>query len=71
MDGQPFVIPGGPLVPVAACVAVVWLFYETVSGKDGGEQLKGMIIALAVIFALYGLRALRNKLWPQTTVTAK
>jgi len=49
----------------------VWLFYETVSGKDGGDQLKGMIVALAVIFALYGLRALRFKLWPPSTATAK
>jgi amino acid transporter len=71
MDGQPFVIPGGPLVPIAACVAIAWLFYETVTGKDGGDQLKGMVIALAIIFALYGLRAFRNKLWPQTTVPAK
>lgn len=67
-DGQPFVIPGGPLVPIATLLAVAWLFFET--ARDG-KQLKGMIIALAVIFALYGLRALRNKLWPQTTVTAK
>ena len=71
MDGQPFVIPGGPLVPIAALVAIVWLFYETVTGKDGGDQLKGMIVALVVIFALYGLRALRFKLWPASTAAAK
>jgi basic amino acid/polyamine antiporter, APA family len=67
-DGQPFVIPGGPLVPIATLFAVAWLFFET--ARDG-KQLKGMIIALAVIFTLYGLRALRNKFWPQTTVPAK
>jgi basic amino acid/polyamine antiporter, APA family len=71
MDGQPFMIPGGPLVPIAALVAIVWLFFETVSGKDGGDQLKGMIVALVVIFALYGLRALRFKLWPPSTVPVK
>ena len=38
MDGQPFVIPGGPLVPIAACVAIAWLFFET--ARDGG-QFKG------------------------------
>lgn len=70
-DGQPFVIPGGPLVPIAACVAIAWLFYETINGKDGGDQLKSMLIALAVIFALYGLRALRFKLWPPSTAPAK
>jgi basic amino acid/polyamine antiporter, APA family len=71
MDGQPFVIPGGPLVPIAACVAIVWLFYETVTGKDGGDQLKGMIIALLVIFALYGLRALRLRFWSPSVATEK
>jgi amino acid transporter len=59
MDGQPFIIPGGPLVPIAACAAVAWLFFET--ARDG-KQFKGMVIALAVIFALYGLRALRLRL---------
>ena len=37
MDGQPFVIPGGPLVPIAACAAIAWLFFET--ARDG-EQFK-------------------------------
>jgi basic amino acid/polyamine antiporter, APA family len=62
MDGQPFVIPGGPLVPIAACGAIVWLFYETVTGEGGGDQLKGMVVALAIIFALYALRTLRHRL---------
>jgi basic amino acid/polyamine antiporter, APA family len=59
MDGRPFVIPGGPLVPIAAIVAVAWLFFET--ARDG-KQFYGLVIALAIIFALYGLRALRLKL---------
>jgi APA family basic amino acid/polyamine antiporter len=65
-DGEPFVIPGGPLVPIAACAAIAWLFFETINGQDGGDQLKSMVIALAIIFALYGLRALRLKLRPAT-----
>jgi amino acid transporter len=60
-DGQPFVIPGGPLVPIAACVAIAWLFFET--ARDG-KQFKGLVVALAVIFVLYGLRALRLKYEP-------
>ena len=68
MDGQPFIIPGGPLVPIAAMLAVSWLFFET--ARDG-EQFWGMVIALAVIFTLYGLRALRIKLRPPATATAK
>jgi amino acid transporter len=70
-DGQPFVIPGGPIVPIAACVAITWLFYETVTGKDGSDQLKGMVIALLVIFALYGLRALRLRFWSPATAAEK
>ena len=29
-DGEPFLAPGGPLVPIAACLSLAWLFYETV-----------------------------------------
>ena len=67
-DGEPFVLPGGPTIPIAAILAVTWLFYET--ARDG-TQFYALLIALAVIFVLYGLRALRHKLWPQTAVTAK
>ena len=35
-DGDPFVIPGGPVVPVLACSAVVWLGFETVRNEDEG-----------------------------------
>jgi basic amino acid/polyamine antiporter, APA family len=60
-DGQPFVIPGGPLVPVLACIAVVWLGVETVRNEaEGGmSQLYAMLVTLAIIFVLYGARALR------------
>jgi len=58
MDGQPFIIPGGPTVPIAACLAIAWLFFET--ARDG-KQFYGLLIALAVIFVLYGLRAWRMK----------
>ena len=57
-DGEPFVIPGGPVVPVLACIAVAWLFFET--ARDG-TQLRALLIALAIIFALYGLRAMRRR----------
>jgi APA family basic amino acid/polyamine antiporter len=60
-DGDPFVIPGGPIVPVLACVAVVWLGIETVRNeREGGiTQLYAMLVTLAIIFAIYGARALR------------
>lgn len=61
-DGEPFVIPGGPLVPVLACIAVVWLGFETVRNEaEGGiSQLYALIVALGIILALYGLRRLRR-----------
>jgi amino acid transporter len=62
-DGDPFVIPGGPLVPVLACFAVVWLGFETVRNEDEGgiTQLYAMVIALAIIFVLYFIRSLRYR----------
>jgi amino acid transporter len=56
-DGEPFKTPGGPLVPIAACFAIAWLFYETADGS----QFYALLIALAIIFTLYGIRTLRRK----------
>jgi APA family basic amino acid/polyamine antiporter len=56
-EGEPFLAPGGPLVPIAACASIAWLFYETV---DRG-QLVALAIVLAIIFALYGIRYWRLK----------
>ncbi len=58
-DGEPFVIPGGPIVPVLACLSIAWLFFET--ARDG-TQLYALLIALAIILALYGLRAWRRRI---------
>ncbi|MGH8176946.1 MAG: APC family permease [Steroidobacter sp.] len=55
-DGEPFLSPGGALVPIAACLSIAWVFYETVER----DQLIALLIVLAVIFALYGLRARRT-----------
>ncbi|HEY0685053.1 MAG TPA: amino acid permease [Steroidobacter sp.] len=60
-DGEPFLAPGGPLVPIAACLSIAWLFRETVT-KD---QFVALLIVLALVFALYFLRAWRLKV--QTT----
>ena len=57
-DGEPFLIPGGALVPVAACLSIAWLFFET--ARDG-TQLYALLLALAIIFALYAIRALRRR----------
>ncbi len=62
-DGDPFVIPGGPLVPVLACIAVVWLGFETIRNEaEGGiTQLYALLVTFAMIFTLYGIRAVRLK----------
>lgn len=56
-DGAPFEAPGGSLVPIAACVAIGWVFVETVKL----EQFLALVAVLAVIFALYGVRAWRAR----------
>jgi APA family basic amino acid/polyamine antiporter len=61
-DGEPFLAPGGALVPIAACVSIAWLFYETVTMK----QFLWLAGVLALIVALYGVRALRLRKAPVT-----
>jgi amino acid transporter len=56
-DGEPYLTPGGPLVPIAACLSLAWLFYETVTR----DQFIALIIVLAVVFALYLMRSWRLK----------
>jgi amino acid transporter len=54
-DGAPFLAPGGALVPIAACLSIAWLFYETVTL----EQFLWLVGVLALIITLYAVRALR------------
>jgi len=54
-DGEPFLAPGGPLVPIAACLSLAWLFYETVRL----DQFIALMIVLAVTLVLYGIRSVR------------
>jgi amino acid transporter len=56
-DGEPFLTPGGPLIPIATCVSIAWLFYETVTF----EQFSALAIVLVLVFVLYGLRTWRLK----------
>ncbi|HEX7115650.1 MAG TPA: APC family permease [Steroidobacter sp.] len=54
-DGDPFEPPGGPLIPIAACVGIAWVFIETAQPM----QLAWLIGVLALIFVLYWLRMWR------------
>jgi amino acid transporter len=55
-DGEPFVLRGGPLIPLATCVAIAWLFYETA----GQRELVALGIVVLVALILYGIRRLRS-----------
>jgi basic amino acid/polyamine antiporter, APA family len=52
--GRPFVLPGGPLVPVLACVVVLWLL----SGATAPElaMTGGAVVVAALLFVLRALR---------------
>jgi len=54
--GDPFLIPGGPAVPLAACVLNVGLIFET--GKP--LELIGLGALAAIAVLLYAVRALRG-----------
>jgi len=51
-DGQPWVIPGGALIPIAACAANGWLICATATRHDG----IGLIIVVAAASLLFALR---------------
>jgi amino acid transporter len=55
MAGEPFRIPGGPIVPALATASVVWLLWETVTRREIAAV--GLVLVLAI--AAYVIRALR------------
>jgi basic amino acid/polyamine antiporter, APA family len=55
-DGTPFTPPGGAMVNVAACIAVVCVFFETVERT----QFLWLVGVLVLICALYALRRIRR-----------
>lgn len=61
-DGEPFLAPGGAAVPIATCLSIAWLFYETVTL----EQFVWLAGVVALIVALYAIRALRLRKSPAT-----
>jgi basic amino acid/polyamine antiporter, APA family len=53
--GTPFVVPGGPLVPIAACLVSAWLLAQA-SGREWA--ITGATLAVAA--GIYALRATRR-----------
>jgi amino acid transporter len=58
-DGEPFLAPGGALVPIAACLSLAWLFYETVTLKQF-LWLVGVLVLIVLIYAARSLRLRRS-----------
>jgi APA family basic amino acid/polyamine antiporter len=54
--GRPFVLPGGPLVPLLACVVVLWLLSRATAPELA--MTGGAVVVAALLF---GLRALRTR----------
>ena len=57
-NGNPFVAPGGPLVPLLTCVAIGWMLAETATRLEWGAVAIVVVIALGI----YALRARRVSL---------
>jgi len=54
--GTPFVVPGGPVVPVAACIVLVWLLAQATSRE---WAMTAATVAVAAV--LYAWRAARRR----------
>jgi APA family basic amino acid/polyamine antiporter len=54
--GEPFAPPGGAVINVAACIAVTWVFYETVE-RTQLLWLMGVLVLICVLYVLRGLRS--------------
>jgi amino acid transporter len=56
-SGEPFKAPGGPLVPILASLAIVWLLSATVTRRE--LTALALVVGLAVV--AYGIRRLGPK----------
>ncbi len=56
-EGAPFVLWGGPLIPIVTGVAIVWLFWSTATLRE----IVALGIVVGIALALYGLRLLRGR----------
>jgi amino acid transporter len=56
-DGPPFLIPGGPAIPIATCLVNAWMIYATASRQDA----IGLAAAIAIALTLYGIRVVAKR----------
>ena len=57
LEGEPFNLAGGPLVPILACLAIGAVIVATVSKVEVGA----MVLAVAVATVVYAVRWLRSR----------
>jgi amino acid transporter len=62
-DGAPFVIPGGPAVPLLTCAVVAWVVSQTIGRREFAAF--GVVLVVAVV--MYAFRA--RRLAPAMTTT--
>ena len=55
LEGRPWIVPGGPLVPLATCLINGWLCYATATSRDW----LGLGIVVGAALLLYAIRAVR------------
>ncbi|HEX6064250.1 MAG TPA: amino acid permease, partial [Longimicrobiales bacterium] len=55
-EGEPFVIPGGPTVPILACILIAWVISQTITQRE----FVGFGIALVLSVVVYLLRRPRG-----------
>ncbi len=55
--GEPFVLPGGPVIPLAVCVSCVGLLIETAQLRE----VVGLALMAAAAVLLYAVRAYRRR----------
>jgi APA family basic amino acid/polyamine antiporter len=55
-EGEPFRAPGGPLIPVLACAAILSVLWATVTRRE----VLALVGVLVVASIIYGARAMRS-----------
>jgi basic amino acid/polyamine antiporter, APA family len=50
-DGEPFVVPGGPILAILTCAAIALVFFETVTQRE----VITLAVVLAAVVVLYGV----------------
>jgi amino acid transporter len=55
-DREPFLMPGGPIVPMLACIVIAWIVTQTISMRE--FVALGGVLALSLV--MYAVRSARK-----------